>query len=265
MKSKTLKFIVAVTVLLAVPVTADEARVTAYTSKLGAKRVTELANETAKLVTAEKADTRVAAAADAVTASVSVHAPSAPIVVASVAKAAPETAAAAAATAVKLQPSTAARISKAAVSAAPSEVEAIVGDMCKARPGSFYAIGVSAGEAAPKASDKILPAMTAALPALKPVIARSQADFAAARRTASLALVLKHAENLLAALSGSSKESTESLLAGSETTMATKIGSLAAGPPPVLLPPFVPGGGSPGEIPADQPQTPASGRVYSTP
>jgi len=240
--------------------------VTAYTAKLGGKRVTELANETAKLVTAEKADTRVAAATDAVTAAVSVHAPSAPIVVASVAKAAPETAAASAATGVKLQPNAAARISKAAVSAAPSQVEAIVGAMCKAQPGSFYAIGVSAAEAAPKASDKILPAMTAALPVLKPLIARAQADFAAAKRTASLALVLKHAENLLAALSGSSKESTESMLAKeSETTMATKIGSLAAGPPPVLLPPFVPGGGSPGEIPADQPQTPASGRVYSTP
>jgi hypothetical protein len=125
MKSKTLKFIVAASVLLAVPAMADEARVTAYTAKLGGKRVTELANETAKLVTAEKADTRVAAAADAVTAAVSIHAPSAPIVVASVAKAAPETAATAAATAVKLQPSAAGRISKAAVSAAPSQVEAV--------------------------------------------------------------------------------------------------------------------------------------------
>jgi hypothetical protein len=265
MKSKALKIIVAVTVLLAISATADDARVTAYTAKLRGKRVTELANETAKLVTAEKTDTRIAAATDAVTAAVSVHAPSAPIVVASVAKAAPETAAASAATGVKLQPNAVARISKAAVSAAPSQVEAIVGAMCKAQPGSFYAIGVSAAEAAPKASDKILPAMTAALPVLKPLIARAQADFAAAKRTASLALVLKHTENLLAALSGSSKESAESLLAGSETTMATKIGSLAAGPPPVLLPPFVPGGGSPGEIPADQPQTPASGRVYSTP
>ncbi len=266
MKSKSLVSVVALSTLLASYAPADEARVAAYTTQLRGVRVTEVARETAKLVTAEKADARVAAAADAMTAAVSVSSPSAPLVVGAVAKAAPETAATAAATTLKLEPKAVSLITKAAVSAAPSQMEAIVAATCKAQPTAFYKIGVAAAEAAPKASDKVLPAITTALPALKPLVARAENEFAAAKRTASLALVLKHTENLLTALSGSTKEPVESLLAKeSETTMTTKLASYAAGgPPPVFLPPFVPGG-TPGEIPSNQPQTPASGRVYSLP
>ena len=193
MKAKSLLTVVAVSTLLAVNAPADEARVAAYTAQLRAVRVTEVPRETAKFVTAEKAEARVAAAADAVTAAVSVNSPAAPLVVGAVSKAAPETAATAAATALKLEPKSVGMITKAAVSGAPSQIEAIVSAMCKAQPTAFYQIGVSAADAAPKSSDKVLPAITAALPALKPLVARAESDFAAAKRTASLALVLKAA------------------------------------------------------------------------
>ena len=269
MKINTLRTVAAISVLFAVPALADDARVTAYQSQLRGVRVTHIASETAKLVVAEKSDVRAAAAADAVTAAISLRAPSAPLVVGSVAKALPETAAIAAATAVKLQPKMAGQFAKAAVSAAPSEIGSIVGAMCKAQPVSFYAIGVSASEGAPKASDKVLPAITAAVPALKPLVARAQADFAAAKRTASLALVLKHTEDLLAAYARDAKETPEAMLAKeTDTTMATRLASSAVtGPPPVLLPPFVPGGGAPGEYtPAGTTQvSPGSRANYAAP
>lgn len=266
MKTKSFLTILTCSVLLALPTLADDARIAAYKSQLRGVRVTEVARETARLVAAEKSEVRVAAAADAVTAAVSLSAPSAPLVVGSVAKSSPETAATASGTAVKLQPKLAGVISKAAVSAAPSEVAAIVGAMCQAQPTAFYAIGVNAAAAAPKSSDKILPAITAALPALQPLVARSQADFVAAKRSASLALVLKHAEDMLAAISRDSKETPEALLTGqTSASMATKLASSAV-TAPILLPPFVPGGGTPGEIvPAGTDVVPASGRVYSTP
>jgi hypothetical protein len=256
---KTTSALVALTAVLALPAFADEARVAEYTAQLRSVRVTEISRETAKLVVA-KADV-----ADAVTAAVKVNGPSAPLVVGAVSKASPASAAVAAATAVKLQPKLAGPISKAAVSAASAELEAIVGAMCKAQPASFYVIGVNAANAAPKSSDKVLPAITTALPALKPLIARSQAEFAAARRAASLALVLKHTEDMLVALSRDTKESPEALLAQADTAVETKYASLAKAAP-VQLPPFVPGGGTPGEINAGATaEVPPGGRVYSSP
>ena len=254
---KTSTTLLALTAVLAIPVFADEARVAAYTSQLRAVRVTEIARETAKLV-ADKAD-----ASDAVTAAVTVNGPSAPLVVGAVAKASPSAAAAAAAAAVKLQPKLAGPIAKAAVSAAPAEIEAIVSAMCKAQPASFYAIGVHAAQAAPKSGTKVLPAVTGALPALKPLVARSQAQFTAAKRSASLALVLKHTEDMVAALARDSKQSPEAILAQGDVAVETQYASLAKAAP-VQLPPFVPGGGPPTEAPAGTEVSP-SGRVYSAP
>lgn len=269
MKSTTILTVSVLTMALAQPLMADEARVAGYTAKLRSARVAEIPRETARLVTAENAETRLAAAGEAVTAAVTLNGPSAPLVAGSVAKAAPETAATAAAAAVKQQPKLAGAIAKATVSAAPSQAEAIVGAMCRAQPTAFYAIGVSAAQAAPRSADKILPAITAAVPALKPLVARSQAQFAAAKRTASLALVLKHTEDMLAALSRESKEAPEAFLAAhTETTMSARLASSAMimPPPPVMLPPFVPGGGTPGEIlPAGTPEVSPAGRVYSGP
>lgn len=266
MKSNTLLTIVSLSALLAVTSRADEARVTAYQTQLRPMRVTQLARETARLVAAEKTGVRVAAAADAVTAALSVSAPSAPLVVGSVAKSSPETAASAAAAAVKLQPKMAAAIAKAAVSAAPAEVEAIVRAMCQASPTSFDQVGVAASQAASSASSKIIPAITTVVPALQPLVARSQADFAAAKRTASLALVLKHTDDLLNALARHSKVSAETLLAQeTATTMSTKLTASAA-VVPVQLPPFVPGGGTPGEIVVGgTAEIPPTGRNYSAP
>ena len=266
MKPNTLLTIVSLSALLAASTRADEARVTAYQAQLRTVRVTQLAGETARLVAVEKTDARVAAAADAITAAVSVSAPSAPLVVGSVAKSSPETAATAAATAVKLQPKMAAAIARAAVSAAPSEMEAIVRAMCQASPTSFYQVGVAASQAAASASGKIIPAITTAVPALQPLVARSQADFAAAKRTASLALVLKHTEDLLNATARHSKETPEALLAQeTPATMSTKLTASAA-VVPVQLPPFVPGGGTPGEIgTGGTVEIPPGGRNYSAP
>jgi hypothetical protein len=268
MKPKTFSAAIALVSLLALPAIADEARVASYTAKLRSVRVTEIAREAATLVVAETSDARVNAAADAVSAAVTLNGPSAPLVVGAVAKAAPETAPTAAATAVKIQPKLAGPIAKAAVSAAPSAMEAIVVAMCQAQPKSFYVIGVSAAQAAPKSADKVLPASTTALPGLKPLVAKSQADFAAAKRTTSLALVLKHTENILAVLSRETGEASEALLAQNEAAVGPKLSAItkAIPPPPVQLPPFVPGGGTPGEIGAAGTQeTPPSGRVYSTP
>lgn len=254
---KTSTTLLALTAVLALPVFADEARVASYTTQLRAVRVTEIARETAKLV-ADQAD-----ASDAVTAAVTVNGPSAPLVVGAVAKASSASAASAAAAAVKLQPKLVGPIAKAAVSAAPAEIEAIVSAMCKAQPASFYAIGVNAAQAAPKSGDKVLPAVTAALPALKPLVARSQAEFAAAKRSASLALVLKHTEDMVAALARDSKQSPEAILAQGDVAVETQYASLAKAAP-VQLPPFVPGGPAPTEVPAGTEVSP-SGRVYSAP
>ena len=72
---KTSTTLLALSAVLALPVFADDARVAGYTSQLRTVRVTEIARETAKLVS-EKAD-----ASDAVTAAVTVNGPSAPLVV----------------------------------------------------------------------------------------------------------------------------------------------------------------------------------------
>jgi len=267
MKSNTIKNLVAISATLALPALADEARINSYTTQLRGVRVTELARETARLIAAEKPEARASATADAVTAAISVSSPATPLVAASVAKSSPEVAATAAATALKLQPKMAGAITKAAVSAAPSETGAIVGAMCQAQPAAFYVIGVSAANAAPKAADKILPSIMDAVPALKPLIAKARANFAAAKRPASLALVLKHTEDLLAAYSRDAKQSPESLLVKeTEGTMATRLASAAVGPPPVLLPPFTPGGLPPSELTiADTTIIPESEHNYSTP
>ncbi len=269
MKPKIYSAVIVVAALLASSALADEARVADYTAKFRSVRVTELSRETAKAVAGEKPGNRVAVAADAVTAALKVSGPSAPLVVGAVAKAAPETAPIAAGTAAKAQPALVGPITKAAVSAAPAEFEATLTALCKAQPASFYTIGVGAASAAPKSADKVLPVISAALPALKPLIARSQAQFAAAARPASLALVLKHTEDMLAVLSRQSKETPEALLTGqTETTMATQLSASAMlmPPPPVVLPPFVPGGGTPGEVVAGDTGTNSpSGRVYSAP
>lgn len=255
---KTTSALVALTAVLAWPAFADEARVAEYTAQLRAVRVTEIARETANLVTG-KAD-----AADAVTAAVQVNGPSAPLVVGAVSKASPASAAVAAATAVKLQPKLAGPISKAAVSAAPAELEAIVGAMCKAHPSSFASIGINAAAAA-KSDDKVLASSTEALPGLKPLVARSQAEFAAAKRVATLNQVLKHTQDMVDALSRSTKESPESLLSSAAPVVESKYASLAKAAP-VQLPPFVPGGGTPGEINAgNTAEVPPGGRVYSSP
>lgn len=259
MKYGTLQAIT-ISALLATPAFADPARVSNYKTQLASVRPPELAGETARIIS-NKGD-----AADAVTAAVTLNGASASLVVGSVAKASPKSAATAAAAAVALQPKLAGAIITAAVKAAPGEAVAIVTESCKARPTSFYTIGVATAEAAPKASDKVVPAIIAGIPALKPVIARAQKDFKAANRTASLALLLKHSENLVSALSRQENISTDALLASSTDTLTVKVGSLADAPPaPVQLPPFVPGGNTPGEItPPGTPEVPPD-RDYSTP
>ena len=266
MKPNFLQTVLSLSALLAVNTRADEARVTAYQTQLRTVRVTQLASETARLVAAEKTEARVAAAADAVTAAISISTPAAPLIVGSVAKSSPETAATAAATAVKLQPKMATAITKAAVSAAPKEMEAIVSAICQVSPISFDEVGIAASQAASASSGKIIPAITTAVPTLQPLVARSQADFAAAKRAASLALVLKHTDDILASLAQQSKVTPEALLAQeTATTMSAKLTASAA-VVPVQLPPFVPGGGTPGEIGTLQTaEIPPSGRNYSAP
>jgi hypothetical protein len=254
---KTSTTLLALSAVLALPVFADEARVVGYTSQLRTVRVTEIARETAKLV-ADKAD-----ASDAVTAAITVNGPSAPLVVGAVAKSSPSAAAAASAAAVKLQPKLAGLIAKAAVSAAPAELETIVVAMCKALPPSYYAVVINAAQAAPKSGDKALAASITALPGLKPLVDRSQAEFAAAKRAANLSEVMKHTQDMLAALAFSTKESPEALLTQAAPVVAVKYASLAKAAP-VQLPPFVPGGGPPTEVPAGTEVSPG-GRVYSAP
>ena len=256
---KTASTFLALTAVLALPAFADEARVASYTTQLRAVRVTEIARETAKLV-ADKGD-----ATDAVTAAVTLNGSSAPLVVGAVAKSSPASAAAAAAAAVKLQPKLAGVIAKAAVSAAPAQLDAIVSAMCVARPASYATIGINAAAAAPKSGDKVLPASTTALTGLQPLVARSQAEFAAAKRVATLKQVMQHTEDMVSALSRSTKETPESLLTSAAPVVEAKYAALAKAAP-VQLPPFVPGGGTPGEINAGTTaEVTPSGRVYSAP
>ena len=272
MKTETLRGIL-VSALLAVPALADNARIDTYKNQLRDVRPPELPRETARLISSERAD-----AADAVSAAISLSGASPQLIVGSVAKSSPKSAAVAAATAIaasskltasrELQPKLTASITKAAVSAAPGEISAIVSESCKARPGAFYNIGVAAADAAPRASDKVIPAITAGVPALRPIISRAQADFKSANQSASLALVLKHAENLLGVLSQDQNVSAEVLLAKeTESSLAQKLVAKADSlpTPPVQRPPFV-GGATTGEIvPAGTPEIPPSGRNYSSP
>ena len=272
MKTETLCGIL-VSALLGIPALADNARVETYKGELRDVRPPELPTETARLVAQQHAD-----AADAVSAAISLRGASPQLIVGSVAKASPKSAAAAAATAIanepkltsnpQTQPKLTVAITKAAISAAPSEVFDIVAESCKARPASFYTIGVAAAEAAPRATDKVIPAIISGVPALKPIIQRAQADFKAANRSASLALVLKHAENLLSTIAHDQNLSPEALLAQeSETSLAQKLVAKAdtLPPPPVQRPPFV-SGPTTGEIrPVDTTEVPPSGRNYSSP
>lgn len=273
MKTGTLRGILVVA-LLAAPAFADSARVESYRTRLRGVRPPELPRETARLIVNEQAD-----AADAVSAAISLSGASPQLIVGSVAKEAPKSAAAAAATAIaaepkltsnlEMQPKLTLAITKAAVSAAPSEIAAIVSESCKARPASFYVIGMAAAEAAPRSSDKILPAIIAGVPALKPILQRAQSDFKASNRSSSLALVLKHAENLLLSISRDQNVSPEALLAKeTEVSLTQKLVAKAdtLPPPPVQRPPFV-SGPTIGEIPAG-PGTPIvapTNRVYSSP
>ena len=272
MKTETLRSIL-VSALLAVPALADNARIETYKDQLRGVRPPELPTETARLVAQQQAN-----AADAVSAAISLSGASPQLIVGSVAKASPKSAAAAAATAIanepkltsnlQTQPKLTVAITRAAVSAAPSEIFDIVAASCQARPASFYTIGVAAAEAAPRATDKVIPAITSGVPALKPVIRRAQSDFKSANRSASLALVLKHAENLLSTIAHDQNLSTEALLAQeTEISLAQKLVAKAdtLPPPPVQRPPFV-SGPTIGEIrPPDTTEVPPSGRNYSSP
>lgn len=272
MKTGILPGILTVT-LLAAAALADHTRVESYKSQLKNVRPPELPRETARLVASEKAD-----AADATAAAIALSGASPQLIVGSVAKASPQSAAAAAATAIaavpkltaelQLQPKLTVAITRAAVSAAPSEISAIVAESCKVRPTAFYTIGVAAAEAEPKLSGKVIPAVVSGVPTLKPIIQRAQADFKAANRSASVALVLKHAENLLASVSHDQNVSVEALLAKeTETSIAEKLVAKAdtLPTPPVQRPPFV-GGGTAGEVPINVTTEVAPvNRQYSSP
>lgn len=253
----------ALATMLTLPTLADESRINDLKSQFSKLRVTELPRAAAQAVQSEPG-----AASDVVAAAVGVNGASAPLIVGSVAKATPQSAAASSSAAVALQPKLAGPIAKAAVSASPSDATAIVSAMCKARPTAFYAIGVSAGEAAPKSADKILLGITEGAPGSKPLVARAQADFAKAKRTATLALLLKHTESYVTALSGKLNQSPEVLLAGNGAVVSAGLASAAFDiPPPVQGPPFVPGGGTPGEITPipGTVEVPPTGRNYSAP
>jgi hypothetical protein len=230
----------------------------------------ELPRETAKIVSADSAN-----AADAVAAAVALNSAGAPLIVGSVAKASPKSAGAATAAALGAQLKSSAdaasqtrqiaAITKAAVSAAPYEVAEIVSESCKVRPASFYTIGVTAAAGAPRSSEeKIIPAIISGAPALKPLVERARADFKTANRSASLALLLKHAESLLATLSREQNISADAFLAKeSDSTIATKLTSLASAPPQ-QQPPFVPTGPTTELTPAGTEVLPG-GRNYSGP
>ena len=270
MKTATFRGVL-VSALLAVPALADTARIDQYKAELRGVRPPELPRETARLISSANAD-----AADAVTAALSLSGASPQLVVGSVAKASPKSAAPAAAAAIgaqstrssdaAMQPRLTLAIVKAAVLAAPEEISSIVAESCKVRPASFYTIGVSAAEAAPRSTDKVIPAIISGAPVLKPVIERAQKDFKGANRSASLALILKHAENILAAVSREQNLSPEALLAKeTEITISAKVATLAAGPSPFQGPPFV-SGGTPSEVPLNLTTNLApTNRVYSLP
>ncbi len=254
--------VVTVSSLLALPVLAENAQVQTFKTQLSGVRSAELPHATARLVA-----TTEGGAADAVTAAVTINGASAPLVVGAVSKATPGAAGPAAGAAVKLQPKLAGTITKAAVSAAPQEISAVVTASCQASPLSFYSIGMSAVSAAPKSTDPVLAAITKALPTLKPLVQRAQADYAKSGRTASFAMLLKHTENLLSAVSKNLHTTPELLLVqGTEASMTTTLASSAfVLPPPVQSGPSAPGGAPTEIVAADTAEVGPGGRVYSGP
>jgi hypothetical protein len=263
---------VLVSALLAVPALADSARIEQYKAELRGIRPPELPGETARLISSANAD-----AADAVTAALSLSGASPQLIVGAVAKASPKSAAAAAAAAIaaqsklstdpSMQPRLTLAITKAAVIAAPTEFSAIVAESCKARPVAFYTIGVSAAEAAPRSSEKVIPAIGSGVPTLKPLLERAERDFKTANRSASVALILKHAENLLASISREQNISPDALLAKeTEASISVKVATLAAGPTPFQGPPFVNSPAGAAEVPLTVTTNIApTNRVYSLP
>jgi hypothetical protein len=126
-------------------------------------------------------------------------------------------------------------------------------------------VGVTAAEVAPNSSKEIVDAIVSAVPSLKPLVARANADFAAAKRPASVALLLKHTDTLLQGLSRSMEMPADAILAQEFTPeMTTKLAGLSA-VVPILGPPYAPGGGGPELTTANTGAGNPNVRQYSTP
>ena len=188
MKFRNLKIAIgALATLASVSALADQSQVDTYSTQLSQVRAAELPREAASLVTSAKVENQDSVAADVIRAALRVNPASVPVIVGSVARSTPKAAAVAASTAASTQPKSIGAITRAAVGAAPKELVPIVSALCKAQPSSFYTVGVTAAEVAPNSSKEIVDAIVAGIPSLKPLVDRANADFAAAKRPASLA------------------------------------------------------------------------------
>lgn len=266
MKRRTLKTFCALTAIaITLPVFADQAQVDRFKQQFKGVRAPELPGRAAQAVAGAHGNTAIVV--DVVSAAISVKRASAPAVVSAIARSTPAAASTAAATAAGADAKLVASVTRAAVSGAPAELEAIVSAVTKARPNAFMAIGSAAAEAAPKSDEAILKTISSAAPALKSVIARATTD-ATAKHTTSTTWILKRADALLRSVAKSMHTTPEVLLAGEVTSeMNTKLASISAvlPAPPVVGPPYTPGGGSPGEITISDTGEAPTGRDYSAP
>lgn len=211
----------------------------------------EIAAKAADLVKNVALDERSETTKEVVAAAVQLRPTSATAVVASIAKITPEQAATAAATAAKAQPTQVAAIVRAACASTPGQVKPIVIAVCKELPKQAKVIAVAAAQAVPGQEKEILAAVATAVPSLKLGIEKALSKLNGASFT--ITSILVSAERF---------QSTTPLI--TPTANAT-IPVVSA--PPVIGPPFTPGGGSPGETGTTNtfPIGPGDGRDYSAP
>jgi hypothetical protein len=241
---KNMKFLCAVALAAATSLSASPAKVEILKKEFAGVRALELPSHAATTVaTAKKAD-RPELAPDVVRAALDVNASSASLVVGAIARSTPEVAAASAVTAASLQPKQLLAITRAAVGAAPRQAGGIVGELTKQRPAAFAAIGISAVDVAPKSAEAVLNGITKANPTLKALISRVNTKDA--KTAPAVVTVLKRTEAMLTKLSTATKTTPETILANelSPAMLAQLPGVTATvmAAPPVIGPPYTPGG-----------------------
>ncbi len=218
---------------------------------------TEMPAKAASLVSATKADQREAVTQSLVTEAMAQRPMVGASLVGAIAKSTPDMASVAALAAVMQDAKQIGPVTKAAVAAAHSQAGKIVSVMCEKFPSKYNLIAMAAFEAAPEASKEILAAVSSAVPALKPFIARANST--------TLPGVIAETEQSLQSAAIAAKTSPDNLIS-TKTVASAPLSYSPVLPPPTNDPhPFVTPSGPPTEINRNDTGVvaPGAGRSYN--